>query len=466
MQAFFIILTFLLSFFPILTSTGKESFLLLLIHSFIILISSISLYSFKNRPYSIFKMAHIFFLFFFGVAPILQFKNNIVLWGGMPFTEIDYIITSIWILIIICIYNMIYYILYTTKKKYTIKKIELLFSNSIVNNKETTSKESILLILIDMFILFIVLYVYHFNIYSIFFRGSNIVGGELLEGVDLIAIPQSIALIVNNFLRPMSVVIFLYLLNSSKSKFYIYVSFLLVLLIVFPLSLARFLIAAMYIPIAISSISLFNRRNVFVLSVIIGLLIIFPLLHSFRYVREGMELNLGFNFDMLTEPHFDAYSSLLRIIKYNITTGGNQLLGALLFFVPRSIWPSKPIGSGAYFSEELKLEWNNIACCYFAEGYINFGIIGIIIFTLMIAIISSSLDNTYWNNQYYRKNIFFKILYLISLGLSFFILRGDLMSSIAYSIGISTSVFALFYFLLFKRKYHFIWNKNKKIENK
>ena len=68
---------------------------------------------------------------------------------------------------------------------------------------------------------------------------------------------------------------------------------------------------------------------------------------------------------------------------------GKQLLGAMLFFIPRSIWPSKPIGSGATIAIYQRQSFKNISCPIIGEAIINFGIIGVIIFAVAIAKTSS-----------------------------------------------------------------------------
>lgn len=86
---------------------------------------------------------------------------------------------------------------------------------------------------------------------------------------------------------------------------------------------------------------------------------------------------------MFKEGHFDSYQSILSVLNSEIITYGNQLLGVLLFWVPRSIWSNKPIGSGAFMAEITNLDFSNISMNYFAEGYINFGVFGMFLFLLV-----------------------------------------------------------------------------------
>lgn len=75
---------------------------------------------------------------------------------------------------------------------------------------------------------------------------------------------------------------------------------------------------------------------------------------------------------------------------------------------------------------------------YVAEGYLNGGFLIVFFFILLIALFSVVYDNRFWNTRAAVAR--FKIRYLIMLGMFFFILRGDLMNGIAYSVAISLAI--------------------------
>jgi len=52
--------------------------------------------------------------------------------------------------------------------------------------------------------------------------------------------------------------------------------------------------------------------------------------------------------NMFVARDFDSYQNFAIVFFEDFITYERQLLGALLFWVPRSIWPNKPIGSGAF----------------------------------------------------------------------------------------------------------------------
>lgn len=457
MQIILFFIVFLLSTIPMFSVGKSENILLLLLHLLLVLISSLSLFLYRNRPYSLFKIVHLFFLFFIGIAPILQFKHEIVFWGGKKFTEIEYIYTSFTLLCIIIIFNICYYIVNESSQYKWSLRFARGISKPIIVNRTLSNSEFRIFLYLSLIIFFCILFLNKFNLFYLFFRGGvSEDDSQLIEAFEA-EIPQSISLIIVNFLKPMSVILFLTAYKLKAGKIKIFILGILMLLSAFPTSMPRFSAAAMYIPVLLSFFKIFKKNNFFVFSFVLGLLLVFPFLNNFRYVTSDTNFDIGLNFDMFLETHFDSYSNFIYVLSHNILTYGYQLLGCILFWIPRSIWPSKPVGSGAFIAEEVNLNWTNISCCYFAEGYINFGFFGIFIFTIFIAWFSASFDKTYWmfNKEKDKNYCFFELIYLLLLGLTFFIMRGDLMSSFAFTIGFIFSVLFVYYMLLFIRKYSF-----------
>jgi len=51
--------------------------LYVLLHCLICIVSSYSLFSYADQPYSIHKVYRVFTVFFFGISPVLQYYENI-----------------------------------------------------------------------------------------------------------------------------------------------------------------------------------------------------------------------------------------------------------------------------------------------------------------------------------------------------------------------------------------------------
>ena len=158
---------------------------------------------------------------------------------------------------------------------------------------------------------------------------------------------------------------------------------------------------------------------------------------SYESIKNAM--NEGF-FESYTDGNYDAWRMLVAAVRHNFEYGsvlGRQLLGVILFFVPSSLWHSKPIGSGAMLiqSEFGSDIFSNVSCPLVAEGYVNFGFFGVVIFGLILGLFVAKLDVFYWNifEKEKQKSLFSPYLFLVFM--LFFVLRGDLLSGFAYVCG-------------------------------
>jgi hypothetical protein len=113
---------------------------------------------------------------------------------------------------------------------------------------------------------------------------------------------------------------------------------------------------------------------------------------------------------------------------------GFQALSAFLFFVPRGIWESKPISTGElvgeYLIDQYDFSYSNLSNPLVSEGYINFGIIGVILAAILLAIVTIKFIE--WLNS---PNELKKILaYYLAIHF-IFLLRGDFANGFSYFAG-------------------------------
>lgn len=402
---------------------------------FIQIFSIVCIFSNSNRPFSLHKMLYLFSLFFLGFAPILQFHSRSTFFGARLLDEDEYFFMNLLIISILFLYQFFYTIF--TRLKLTDKNIA--FIERLTLNRKLKLRQILILITLSLISFSIIFYINNFSMFSMLIRG-----GEFKEQVEDVE-SSTMMLIVNQIIRPVSFISMLYFISTKTKNIIAYILLLVLALITCsPLGMPRFAAAAMYIPFFLILISFFRKKNVFSLILILGLLVVFPFLDSFRHFSENSETTIGLNTDMFNTGNFDSYQNFALIVFENLVTWGRQLLGVFLFWVPRSIWPNKPIGSGAELGENLNFSWTNVSANYFAEGYINFGYFGIILFTLAIAVFNAKMDNMYWRSAVNKSNNLFKVIYYILLGMIFFILRGDLLSSFAFTVGYLISIFIVF----------------------
>lgn len=174
-----------------------------------------------------------------------------------------------------------------------------------------------------------------------------------------------------------------------------------------------------------------------------GTLIVFPLLGQTR--REVALDNLTWNSVRRAyfQGSFDAYQMLGAIVDYANVNGvswGRQFLGALFFWVPRSIWPDKPIGTGARVATDLGLPFTNLSAPLWGEAYLNFGVVGVLIAFFILGWVLRMISTAFLN-----RGGMMMIFGSFFVGFQLFLLRGDLMSSFTFLVPFLIFAFILFY---------------------
>ncbi len=196
----------------------------------------------------------------------------------------------------------------------------------------------------------------------------------------------------------------------------------------------------------------FSRRRSgvwFTAVLVAGLVLVAPAINVARQV-SGPELSvrsfsLADPIRVLTAGDLDAYEMLVHTVQYTrgpgTVTWGHQFVGSLFFWIPRSIWPSKPIGSGRLVAAAFGFENVNVSCPLPAEGYVNFLTAGVVALACGLGWILASLDHAYWRQEGRPLDrpgdlppSLLHVVYPFLLGFLVFIMRGDMMSSVSYAV--------------------------------
>jgi oligosaccharide repeat unit polymerase len=221
----------------------------------------------------------------------------------------------------------------------------------------------------------------------------------------------------------------------------------------FPSGSARYLVGSVYLGLLLIVFSRYLRTGWPVVFLLVGgVLVLFPLLSTLRYASNLEQVATylsGFNFlgPSLATEDFDAYSMVGYTIEYIHNgpgvTYGWQLLGVLFFFIPRSLWPDKPVGSGHTVALDAGLAFENVTSSPIAEGLINFGWVGVILFAFLLCWLFGALDAGFERAQRKESDALIRLVYPFWIGLAFFFLRGDLLSSTAFVVGFSVAFLPL-----------------------
>lgn len=408
------------------------SILVYLLFIIIIAYSAYQIFVVDKRSFSLNKFLWFYVFLFWGIAPLAQYAIGIFNWD-VRITNSSAIRSNLLVLLFLVCYRLTYRRILKTdtidQKNYTTSGFQL--------NEVGTG----ILIILQLGI---------FLFFTIKSRGLVFLRGETNELIFSNA--QPIQLIVDQVSRALSTLItFLFFWQfrqdkSPKNTFFFVSSLTLMILTNFPLALPRYMAGAFYVGLLFVSKPIFKKRSLPIFALIFVFLIIFPAVTVARYITSFSDMEVSISvLSAFTSGDFDNFSTLNMAVLYvdnHGITWGNQLFGVLLFFVPRSIWPTKPVGSGHHMAMARSMDFTNLSCPIVAEGYLNFGFLGTILFAIIIGIILSKLDSRFYHHKIFSV---IHLMYPLLLGLIIFILRGDLMSSWAYTVSFIIAAYMVFY---------------------
>jgi len=433
----FIFLFFVFNFFLLISnSTNDVAISLSFFTNLLFIMVFSSLYIFSNRISLMDSVFLVFFYTFFWLAPILQTKEGIYP-NTMPVEPRLVVLTNF--------YLLVFGVSYFAFKNLFKMKFKMI---SIKEEYYKLNQRTFRII----FFLTVIIFISFFN-YLI----TNMISAS---GISL-SVETSWMLILNTFIFSFPLYIAyhssLRLKNTNSKVFMFIISILLLLFFKNPFLIKRNALGPIYLTLFfIFFKGKFNNFRM-LLFLILVLSIIFPFSQAFTHNSSLVVGDLFETFvsrlktldvkQALTSLDYDAWSNFMAAIRYSeieSITYGRQLVGVILFFVPRSIWPNKPVGSGAFVAENMLMTrysfwFTNISMPFPAEGYINFGILGIILFAFTLALVSKITDKWY---KYNDLRLFFSLYVCFHM---IFMLRGDLMSSFAFLVG---NLLAMFYFPL------------------
>lgn len=383
------------------------------------------------KPYSINRMFWLFQLIFFGLMPSIQYGFRTIPWGN-DFSGNTVIKANLIILLGIGAYQLARWIadsLWGGRPVRILGRVD----RNLLHNHRTVG--------VVVFILVCLAYIVIAGPRNMFIQ-------QKLDYYWLSRVSETTFLIAEKLLRGPVLYftllsIFLYRLHRIRFSFLAWV--LLGMLVVnFPFSMPRTLTAGCYIAILLSfGPRLWVRyKNAFSMLIVALLFVVFPMIKMARWNAERRMAAVEAPRHMFSESYgggdFDAHSSLCRTVNYVHThgqTSGKQLLTSLAFAIPRKVWPQKSIGSGALVYKAAGKEFTNVSSPLAAEGYIDFGLLGTLIYMGIFALIAFRYDAYYWHWKLHRAkegDVSFPLLfYPFMLVMFFLLLRGDLLSTMA-----------------------------------
>jgi hypothetical protein len=188
--------------------------------------------------------------------------------------------------------------------------------------------------------------------------------------------------------------------------------------------------------------SWFASRARQLLLLVSGMVLVFPAMSIFTHNHQQTIGGLSLNqvTDQISDHYFsinyDSWANIytaIEIVKVHGMQWGHQLMGSLLFFVPSSIWSAKPMATGIFLADYLianySMWFTNLSAPLIAEGYLDFGPGGVVLYAAVSAWVVVSL-----NKLALRRNnwMAFPMATYASVFLMI-ILRGSLMIALGFA---------------------------------
>ena len=386
--------------------------------------------SLKKRAYSLEVMHWTFFLFFFFFAALVQYLNDSYPWS-VSLDESTILqasrLLTVWTVCVLVGKKIV--------DKFFLKK-RLFFKEFQCENFE-----GVLLILTIVNVWFVGTKISEIGLLNMLSRGTN--GGIEYVGYE------SLSMLISNILQAASYFsVVLSILSWKKNKkvrylFFIVLNLVFLVLGYFPMGIARYAVAVIYLGILLTSSNRLKKNRHFMILFIVAYIVILPALNSWRTIAiSEMSISAAFskvfgNFSTIWLANdYDAFTlysmSIDHIAEYGIE--GGHLLSILFFWVPRSLWPEKALSGSYEMAVARGLGHTNLSCPFPAEGILDGGVMGLILFGIFIGMLMRFIDERYWRNEDGDKNIIkpMNLLYPVLIVFFFFLCRGDMFYTFAY----------------------------------
>jgi hypothetical protein len=206
-----------------------------------------------------------------------------------------------------------------------------------------------------------------------------------------------------------------------------------------PVSSPRYLFGTVALSILAGLGAYSNGKRVRLMSgaFFLGLVFLFPLADAFRRSGTPDFSNIS-PMNSFGTGDFDAFSQLnntVLFVQTNGVTWGRQAIGVVLFWVPRSWWPDKPMDTGILLAQYRGYSFENLSAPIWAEFFINGGWLLLIFGMFFLGIYMRRRDNCDLRLKAEGKRG--SIIGLILPFYLFILLRGSLLQAMAHLVVIA-----------------------------
>jgi hypothetical protein len=140
----------------------------------------------------------------------------------------------------------------------------------------------------------------------------------------------------------------------------------------------------------------------------------------------------------------DMLGNTLTVTHESGYRDGQQALTSALFFVPRSVWPSKSQDTGSYIGEQVdSVSQLNLSEPLWAEGYADFGIFGVVSLLGLWGLLTQTMDAMYARRRSQNAIRAVDLMVPLLAGYELIILRGSLLQAMGHCVALVLAIFFL-----------------------
>lgn len=386
---------------------------------------------YTRQNISIHRMVYIFSLFFFFIAPLMQYDSQIVFWQNWGLTggysSEDYFHANIIVLVFLLCFELGYRL--PNNKVRSMRELDL-GKNFLINGNTR-------LVLMIASVVCLVITFFEGGLFSLHTFNQN----ESMLGQFLLII---------RFLPVATLLFYILALKQKcvigKSQTFLTVMILVNTILYFPFSgaTARFVLFGVYLSIWAAIGSKSKLKSIFFLTVIIGFMYVFS---AFNIFKSGSfaDFHLVSSSSFLSVD-FDAYQLLMLTQRYVSVFGSTHvmnLISTALCFIPRSIFSFRLEASGGMVAEAFGSRFLNVSSPLPAEMLLAGGNIAVVLISSLFGFLIQIIDT--WSSC---TNILKQGIFCILAGFSIFLLRGSLLPAWSYTLSIMITLIGTYFIII------------------
>ena len=384
-----------------------------------------------KRNVTIKRNYYIFYLIFFFFAPLQQYLSRTRLWSGngmsIIYTDNDYLIVNFLLLASMFFFEIGYY--------FCERKVKKSKRRNAAHEYMMRGDKASMFLLLGITILSAGLIIATKGMTNIILESAMI--SQIKHMVLFAPVICIIICLINIKDRKIKAKKLLVCISLITVAVYLFYSG----------TMARFILLGAVM--AVVSYALFDNKNksIYFSVYIAGFFFAFSTLRN-KNIFEGNLLN----FVDFRQVDYDAYQIFILVVRYVKEHGiswGMNIVSAIFCFIPRSIANWRMEATGGIVISAAGSWFKNVSCPIPAEMYFAFGIAGIIILDVLFGVLVCWLDN-----KCVERSHFYKGLFSILSGVTLYVMRGSLLSSFSYTVGIMLAYWGVYNCVYMKVKIH------------